>query len=302
MSEEPIGNAATAPASGPGPRTDEARAENREVWMKALEGLLGFADELKSKTEAELAAGVPVELRRVSFLICARGRRLLQSIRVLAQHEWDDIVGNLARALVEATVDLEYLHTSTTLVTDKKKGTTASQTPDVKASLFATQVVMFEKKMAKALRPDHEDWFKAAVELREQSGVQQGPFWHGRRITGDGSIMEELLAAASADPIRMKRLQEIYWWFGMTSFMEHNSPNMNFYIAKEGPGHRLLEGKTHPGLIEAAIRAGAEICWMWGWLLGMDEDERNAGLKPVEIAAVASGEEKPTAVGTSGGE
>lgn len=192
-------------------------AANRNAWVEALNSVVAFTDELNRRTNSEIAAGFSreSELRKVTFLIGSRGRRLLKAIQVLVPHEWDDVVGNLARSLVEATVDLDYLHTETTIV---KNGMSRILTPDVKASLFTTHLVMFERRASGELRHDHEQWYQDAVALRDACAVQQGPYWHGRNTSGPNGVIEELLEEAKEDEARTARLKELHSWFGITSF------------------------------------------------------------------------------------
>ena len=263
--------------------TVEGRAASRSRWVEALCGLLVFADELKTRTDTVLARGGLDLLHRVTYFICFRGRRTLQACQVLVPREWDDIVGNLTRSLIEAAIDLDYLHVSTTR-RSRRDGPETTLTPVDKARLYEGQVVLFEKKRSGRLRPDHVDWYNAVVALRAEHGLEN-VFWHGRRISGEGdSILQELLGAAAGDEARTGRLNAMAEWFAIASYFEHDNPNMNFYISPEGEGHRILETMAHPAIIETVVRAGGEICWSWGAVLGLTSEALNAGLRPVLVA------------------
>jgi hypothetical protein len=259
------------------------RRQSRKVWVRALDGVVSFADYLKRKTNEHLAKRRLEELEKATLLMCLRARRLLQSVQLLSTKGWDDVIGNLDRALIESIVELDYLHVTTVRTV---RGRRVEITPECKASLFATQVVIFEHMQQGSVRAGHERWHEEAVALRAMCGMKPGHFWHGRRMTGDGGILKELLKHAGDDVTRKGRAMELIEWYPLSSWTEHNSPNMNFYVKRRRNGRlRTLERRTHVALIDIAARAGADICWTWASHLGIPEPTRVQRLRAVGFAA-----------------
>ena len=250
----------------------------RDVWLEALGGLIAFADELKAKTEAEFAGSARGTPKWATLLIGLRGRRVLQAVHVLAPHQWDDVIGNLSRALVEAAIDLDYLHTDSPLGEGEQARTL---TPDMKAELFATQVYILEKKLGKKMRLGHDEEHERARALHREYDASVGHTWHGRTTAG---ILKEL-----SDGEKGKgRLKNIEWAFRANSYFEQNNPIEDFYLERSPRGGVWIrEQCPHSWPLSSSVLAGAEICYKWGAVLGLSEEELYGRLAPVERAGKA---------------
>jgi hypothetical protein len=254
---------------------------NRDHAVRNLGQLLAYADHLRDVTAGRMAAEELDMLTKVTFHIGLRARRILQAAAALAPREWDDILGNLSRALVESAVDLEYLHVTTTIV---RGGVSRTLTPEVKADLFNTQLVIVEKDLAENLRPEHAEWYGQAVELRRLCGVKRRTTWHGRAMTGQHGIFEELIGSAEQRGRGVGRVNSLQWAYRMTSFFEHNNPNPNFYVkARPEGGHAPLETCPNDNVVGLVVIGGADVCWAWAAHLGISEEERFERLSPIIV-------------------
>ena len=244
---------------------------DRGLWLEALEGVLAFSDDLKARTQPLFLAGEPEIVDRVSFQMGLRGRRVLQAVRALAQHEWDDVIGNLSRSLVETAIELDYIHK----LSDPLGA-------EVKAGLYECYAVIAKKEFGEMLDERLEEMHAKAVAFREKHGVK-GRTWHGRKVTGEASILEELTNRADPGSIGERRARNLLSAFRLASHFEHNNALQKFYFERiPNDGIRLLDGRGHDGLVRSAVLAGTEILWTWATVLGVGEAEREEGLKEVE--------------------
>jgi len=247
-------------------------AADRADWIEALDGMLVFADDLQRRTDEIMQGGTPPIVERVTYQMGLRGRRILQSARELARHEWDDVVGNLSRSLVETAIELDYLHKA---VDDRS--------PEDKASLYECFALIAKERFGERLDPALQEMHAKALAFREKHGVK-GHTWHGRKTSGDGSILDRLAILAGEDALQERRTEGLLRAFRQSSFFEHNNALQVFYLERLPSGNcRVLEARPHAAPISAVVLSGSEILWAWGGVLGMSADVRQEALRPVEM-------------------
>jgi hypothetical protein len=244
----------------------------RDLWRKALDDVLAFADELKGKTDPAFIFGDRGSAKWAIMVIGLRVRRNLQAVRVLVPYEWDDVIGNLSRFLVEAAIDVIYLQTTSTWGTGARAPTL---TPDMKGGLFATQVFLLEKKVRGSVRPANKPFYEAALATRAALHLKPGNTWHCRRTS---EILEKLQAETTGrDQVQVDVIKKA---FLLNSYFVHNNPNVNFYVEADAEGNaELSETCAVYFPLQSAVMSGVEVCYRWGLALGLEERECRAKLE-----------------------
>jgi hypothetical protein len=246
----------------------------RDTWIGALSGLLQFAEDLKTRTEAMYGATEPYTVVRSTILVGLRGRRLLQGASLLAEHEWDDLVANLGRALVDAAIEMDYLSVTTMIGKGTKRRTL---TPEDKARLFESQRFLLLDMKTEELDPEQSSAQAYAIKLREELGVRIGHTWHGRTTKG---LLADL--KAQSDEELQKGLDAVAQAFRISSFFEHNNANPSFYVERRSRADvKVLDTLRHSWPVQTAVKAGAIVLNRWGEVLGLGEVERIKRLEPV---------------------
>jgi len=242
-------------------------ATYRAEWLDALDGLLPFAEELKSRTEAAYGSTEPATLVRSVLLIGVRGRRLMQGARLLAERKWDDLVANLARALVDSAIEVDYMTVTSTYGKGAKRRTLA---PEDKARLFETQRFLLLDMKTKELTAEQKEHQATAIRLREDLRVPVGHTWHGRTTR---QLLDDLRAIASEE--EKKGVDGLAQAFRLSSFFEHSNANPNFYIERKSKSDVVvLDSTTHSWPVQTVALAGGGILNRWGEVLGLSEEDR----------------------------
>lgn len=246
----------------------------RDKWLEALDRLLPFAEELKTRTEAAYGATEPATLVRSVILIGVRGRRLMQGARLLAERKWDDLVANLARALVDAAIEVDYMTITSNYGKSTKRRTL---TPEDKARLFETQRFLLLDMKTGELTAEQREHQSLARQLREDLGVRIGHTWHGRTTR---ELLDDLMNIA--DEEAKKGVEGLAQAFRLSSFFEHSNANPNFYTERRSKtDFVVLDTVTHSWPIQITAQAGGGVLNRWGEVLGFTEQDRIERLGPV---------------------
>jgi hypothetical protein len=246
----------------------------REHVVAGLGLLLSFADELKERTDPAYVHGDRGSARWAVIVIGLRARRILQAIRKLAPHEWDDVVGILSRALVEAAIDILYLQTTSSWGQGEKAVTLP---PDAKGGLFATHVFIFEQGMKGYVPEEHKQFYAAALQTRAAFRLTPTHTWHGRKTS---DVLKQLLVDVENENDR-QQLEAVQKAFRLDSWFVHNNGNVNFYTTPTA----IRETCAVYWPLQSALISGVEICFRWGLALGLSEADCRERLSPVKEAA-----------------
>jgi len=257
--------------------------------LAVLEDVLREGDSLFDRTNAEIEKGLEVTLvASETIMLGARAVNALRAIRVLADYHVDDQVAVIARSLVEAAVDVEYLNTTTVrrLGGDRE----VELTPDTKSLLFSSHkpLALFNivteaeelgpddplpDEIAEDLPEGHWDRVREArreaLQMRERLGLRESPYW---ACAGNAAMMAELRRAV---PLEVGRLRQHRRFFQDFSFFAHANPNDTPYVVQ--PSRKLRSSFQEDSILGAAVIAALETFRWWGLVLGDEMRPRFIG-------------------------
>jgi hypothetical protein len=248
--------------------------------IRVLWDLIDDGDGLFRRTNSAIEMGlVLTPVAQQTVMLGARGLNALYAVRVLAEYNVDDQIAVIARSIVEAAIDVEYLNETTRRT---RGGREVELTSEAKAELFATHkpIVAFNTiSSAEELGPDDplpddlaaefptgywDELRRAkdeALRLRSELGLNtKSPYWS---CAGNWNQVAELRHALPAQAGRYRQHRRAFENF---SFFTHANPNDAPYVVRETG--KLRTAFRLNSVIDGAIVSALELFRWWGAVLG----------------------------------
>lgn len=245
----------------------------RSTIVESLEMALAWVDLLRSRTDELLQSGEPIsETKLISLTFGMRARNGLRAIALLHAQNLDDQVTPIARAFLEAAIDLAYLQVDTQRVVSEKKPPLPLSVAE-KTRLFYDFRYIKHKQLGRHTTPP-EDRYREAEQFRiAKLGGLRPSTWHG----GKADTLVAELSAAAPDGALPDFADSLLYQLKQYSYGSHTNPLAQLYFENvpdpaRGTISRVRDGVRDDNVLWAAVMAGALVLVRWALDMNTSSD------------------------------